>query len=119
MLAAVTLASSAAAVKPEPGQWVLGTGEGQGFVSILRGKIVKGATAPSTFKCNKRNAVIPKSITVRSDGTFSYSGALKGQSGRVVFKGRFKTARTVSGSARITNGSCSSKVTWKGVPAIQ
>lgn len=114
LLATLSLASTAGAVTPTEGGWVLGTGEGGGYMTTKGNKIAKGATVPSTFKCNKVNAVIPKAITIASDGTFKYSGPLKGQSARVVFKGRFKTAGTLSGSATITKGKCSSKVSWSG-----
>lgn len=106
--------ASAVAVTPTAGGWVLGTGEGGGFMTTKGSKIAAGATAPSTFKCNKVNAVIPKAITVKADGSFSYSGALKGQSSKIVFKGKFKTAGTLSGSATITKGSCTSKVSFSG-----
>ena len=116
LLATLTLASTAGAVTPMEGGWIIGTGEGGGSLQTKGSKIVKGATAPSAFKCNKVNAVIPKAITVASDGTFKYSGPLKGQSGTILFKGKFKTASTVSGSATITKGKCSSKVSWSGKP---
>lgn len=114
VLVALTLASAAGAVTPTAGGWILGTGEGGGFMTVSGSKITKGATAPSKFKCNKANAVIPKAIKVASNGSFNYSGPLKGQSAKIVFKGKFKTAGTLTGSATITKGKCTSKVSFSG-----
>lgn len=105
-------AAAAAASGPN---WILGTGEGGGFLNVSGSTIKSGATAPSTFKCNKLNVVIPKSIKVKRRA-FSYTGKLKGQSGTVTFKGTFSGKTKVKGSTTVTKGSCKSTLKWSGKP---
>ena len=111
----VALLLPAAATAASGPNWILGTGEGGGFLNLSGSTIKSGATAPSTFKCNKLNVVIPKSIKVKS-GAFSYTGKLKGQSGTVTFKGKFSGKTGVKGSTTVTKGSCKSTLKWTGKP---
>ena len=109
-------AVASAALAP---RWVLGDGEGQGMLAIAGSKIKAGATAPSTFKCNRVNAVVPKAIKI-VHGKFSYKGKMKGNPGTLVFKGRFNTAGTrVTGKATITNGKCTSTRKFSAVPFVE
>jgi len=117
LLACGMLAPATALAVPDP-VFILGTGESSGTITLAGDGIKAGATAPSTFKCNKMNAVIAKAIPLKGR-SFSYTGKLKGQAGTIVFKGTFNATMTkVTGSTKITRGSCSSRRTWTGKPLV-
>jgi hypothetical protein len=111
LAAAAVLSATALAATPKAGLWTTNGGEGGGAFTVASGKIKKQSTAPSTFKCNKFNAVIPSSIRI-AGGRFSYSGKLMNQPGTIVFKGSFTSATKAKGTATITKGSCSSTMKW-------
>jgi hypothetical protein len=112
LVVAAVLPLAALAV-PEP-VYVLGSGESGGSLTLAGSSVKAGATAPSTFKCNKKNVVIPKAIPIKNGGSFSYTGKMKGQSGTVVFKGTLKAGDKMSGSTKVTKGSCKSTKKWTG-----
>ena len=107
----LTAPGAALAFTPKTGMYTSG-GEGGAFAKFTGKKIAKDAAMPSSFKCNKFNAVIPSAMAV-NDGAFSYKGKLKGQPGTIAVKGHWKTATTIAVTATITKGSCTSKVKAK------
>jgi hypothetical protein len=110
VVALLVLAATAVAVTPIAGLYASNGEGGAGFT--LKGKsIVKKAAAPSNFKCNKVNLVIPKSIPVRG-GKFSFKGKVKtspqGAKGTLTFKGHWTSATKVKGTSSLVRGSCKS-----------
>ena len=114
LLCMFTLATvtGALAATPKSGSYRMGSGEGGGFFTVAGSKIAGGATSLSNFKCNKLNAVIPKAIPVKADGSFTYKGALRGQPGTITFSGKFVTATKAAGTTTIVKGSCKSTIKW-------
>jgi hypothetical protein len=108
-LVAVPLAASAT---PKAGSYRMGSGEGGGFFTVKGRTIASGATSLSNFKCNRLNAVIPRAIPVKADGSFAYSGTLRGQPGTIAFSGKFVSATKAAGTTTITKGTCSSTIKW-------
>jgi hypothetical protein len=96
----------ALAATPKSGRFTSGGEGGSGF-TVRSGRIVKGATVPSNFKCNRVNAVIPVSVPIRS-GRARYRGALKGQAGRIVVTVTFTSATRATVATSITRGACRS-----------
>jgi hypothetical protein len=106
----LVVAAVAFAATPKPGQYTTTSGgEGGGIFKVNSDHkdIAKGATAPSTFKCNRVNLVVPKAIAIKS-GAFSYRGRVKGQAGTLTFKGHFTTATKANGTSTFAKGSCKS-----------
>jgi len=113
-LGAVGLAQGASLHK---GLWQAGAGESSGDWTVVSNTKMSKVTALSNFKCNRMNAVIPGSLVIHPDRSFSYSGRLKGQAGHITFKGRFTSATKAVGSTVITKGSCNSgKLKWTAKP---
>ncbi len=114
-LTPLVAAATAFAVTPKPGQYAIsGFGEGGGGFMLKAGKL-RNATAPSKFKCNRFNAVVPVAIPVKA-GKFYYHGKMKGQAGTLTFAGHWVSAGKVSGTATVVKGSCRSKVSYTATP---
>jgi hypothetical protein len=111
----------ASAATPKPGVFRDPKGgESGGFFTVVSsGKAIKaGATVRSNFKCNRLNAVIPRSIPVTATGAFTYTGKLKGQPGTVTVTGKFTGATKATITTVIKNGSCASgTIRWTATGA--
>jgi hypothetical protein len=110
VVATVSLALAGAvpalAATPKNGLFTSGGEGGAGF-TVKGGKILKGGTMPSNFKCNKVNAVLPASVPIKA-GKARYSGPMKGQAGKLVATISFTGATKATITASITKGSCRS-----------
>ena len=118
VLTAAATAVPAVAATPRAGSYGSG-GEGGAAFTVIGSKVLKDATLPSAFKCNKRNAVVPVAMNIVA-GRAHYSGLMKGQAGKLVATITFTTTSKASVTATITKGSCRStaRATVKLLPGI-
>lgn len=118
VLVTAAVAVPALAATPRAGSYSSGGEGGAGF-TVVGSKILKGATLPSTFKCNKMNAVVPVAMKIVA-GRAHYSGLMKGQTGKLVATITFTTSSKASVTATITKGACKStaRATVKLLPGV-
>src|SRR3954465_6252939 len=114
LLAATVLAT--AVLAPHPGPYV-STGDvesGGTFFTVVDGRIRAGAVAPTTLRCNRKPAVIPRTI-VLDGASFRYTGRVREQRPRMEWRGRWTSRTRVSGTVKVRNRSCVSAKHWSAI----